>query len=122
MRRRTPFETLGILFGISHETARTYYEELLDLFCENLLGRLVYPLSEAQTKGITPPEFCKDLPDILVIWDVTGFEINSKEDVLLSRLLYSAYHHCSEWFVVFGRCHGLSSFFWDIVWWLTHNM
>lgn len=115
MRRRMPFETLGILFGISHETARTYYGEMLDLFCENLLGRLVYPLSAAETKQITPAEFSKDLPDVLVIWDATGFDINSKGNVLGSRILYSAYNHHSQCFVVFGRCKGVLSFLWDIV-------
>jgi hypothetical protein len=67
-----PYQTLGKLFGISHETASTYYEELLDLFHEELVGRLLYPLSADQTKEITPEEFEADLPDVLVIWDATG--------------------------------------------------
>lgn len=61
MRRRMPYQTLGRLFGISHETASTYYEELLDLFNEELVGRLLYPLSAEQTKEITPEEFQADL-------------------------------------------------------------
>lgn len=100
-----PYETLGRLFGISHETACTYYEELLDLFYEELVGRLLYPLSATQTKEITPEEFQADLPDVLVIFDASGFMLKSKEDVLLSRILYSAYHHQSEGLVVFGMCY-----------------
>lgn len=102
-----PYQTLGRLFGISHETASTYYEELLDLFYEELVGRLLYPLSADQTKEITPEEFEADLPDVLVIWDATGFKLKSKEDVLLSRILYSAYHHQSEGLVVFGMYYGV---------------
>ena len=101
-----PYETLGRLFGISHETASTYYEELLDLFYEELVGRLLYPLSADETKKISPEEFQADLPDVLVIWDATGFKLKSKEDVLLSRILYSAYHHQSEGLVVFGMYRG----------------
>lgn len=98
-----PYESLGILFGISHETARHYYMELVDLFCENLVGRLLYPRSAKDMKDLTPKEFADDLPDILVIWDATGFHLKSKEDVLLSKLLWSEYHHQSEAFVVFGE-------------------
>jgi hypothetical protein len=53
---------------------------------------------------ITPEDFARDLPDIQVIWDATGFKMKSKENVLLSRVLYSAYHHTSEGFAVFGKC------------------
>jgi hypothetical protein len=102
-----PYETLGRLFGISHETASTYYEELLNLFHEELVGRLLYPLSADETAKITPAEFRADLPDVLVIWDATGFKLKSKEDVLLSRILYSAYHHQSEGLVVFGTYCGV---------------
>jgi hypothetical protein len=89
MRRRIPYQTLGRLFGISHETASTYYEELLDLFYEALVGRLLCPLSADQTKEITPEEFEADLPDVLVIWDATGFKLKSKEDALKE----STYNH-----------------------------
>lgn len=98
-----PYETLGRLFGVSHETASKYYEELLELFYDDLVPRLLYPLSAAEIAEITPEEFHADLPDVLVIWDATGFKLKSKEDVLLSRVLYSAYHHQPEGLVVFGR-------------------
>ena len=104
LRRRMPYETIGILFGISHDTAHRYYGELLDLFCDYVVGRLLYPLSAQDTKDFMPDDFAKDLPDILVIWDATGFKLKSKEDVLLSKLLWSEYHRQSEAFVVFGEC------------------
>lgn len=110
-----PYQTLAILFGISHETARSYYGELLDMFCENVSGRLLYPLSAAQTKDITPEQFLADLPDILVVFDATGFKIKSKEDVLFARLLYSAYHHQSEAFVVLGTFMGGMVLFWHVI-------
>jgi len=52
-----PYQTLGRLFGISHETSSTYYEELRDLFYKELVARLLYPLSADETKKITPEEF-----------------------------------------------------------------
>jgi len=103
MRRRYPFATLSLLFGVANSTVELYYNELLLLFYEVLVPRLVYPLSKAETVRITPEDFARDLPDIQVIWDATGFKMKSKENVLLSRLLYSAYHHTSEGFAVFGK-------------------
>lgn len=107
LRRRMPFETIGILFGISHDTAHRYYRELLAAFCENVVARLLFPLSKEETVDATPEDFRRDLPDILVIWDATGFKLKSKEDVLLSKLLWSEYHHQSEAFVVFGTCKAM---------------
>lgn len=103
MRRRMPYETLSRLFGIAYGTVVNYYDEMLKLFYDHLVPRLLFPLSAAQTKDMTPDEFAKALPDILVIWDATGFKLKSKENVLLSRILYSAYHHTSEGFAVFGK-------------------
>ena len=103
MRRRFTFETLERLFGVAHGSVQNYYDEILDLFCNNLVPRLVFPLSKDEIVIMTPEDFRKDLPGILVIWDATGFKLKSKESVLLGRLLYSAYHHVPEGFAVFGK-------------------
>lgn len=104
--RRMPYETLGLLFGIDRDTVSKYYHETLKVFHKELVPRLLYPLSKEEIDVMTPPQVKEDLPGAIVIWDATGLKIKGKENVLLARLLYSAYHHSSEGFAVFGRWLG----------------
>lgn len=101
--RRIPFEGLGILFGISHTSASNYYYETVDIFHETLVPRLLHPLSGSEIDAMTPADFKEDLPGARLIFDGTGFKMKSKENVLLSRLLYSAYHKQHEGQIVFGK-------------------
>ncbi len=107
LRRGVPFEGLRIMFGVSTGTASNYYHEMLLCFHVHIVPRLLHPLSAAQIDAMTPQQVKDDLPGALLIWDATGFKLKSKENVALSRLLYSAYHHQSEAFCVFGNCRGL---------------
>ena len=101
-RRRTPWQGLRFEFGVSAQSASNYYTECLEVFHSDIVPRLVHPLSAPQIKAMTPLEFARDLPGCLVIFDLTGFAKKGKENVLLSRLLWSAYHHKSECGVLFG--------------------
>ena len=103
MRRRMPFEGLRLLFGISLGTAHNYYAETLQAFHKHLVPRLLRPLSAKEITRITPPEFAQDLPGAIFITDLTGFKCNSKKNVLLARILYSAYHHQHEKAAVFSK-------------------
>ena len=103
LRRHRPFEGLGILFGISENTANAYYKEMLNWFHADVVPRLLRPLNARELDAVTPPTYKDMLPGAMMIWDATGFPINSKENVCLSRLLYSAYHHESEMFASFGE-------------------
>ena len=64
--------------------------------------RVLDPLSAAQIDAMTPAQVQEDLHDALFVVDLTGFPCKSKENVLLSRLLWSAYHHGPEVAAVFG--------------------
>lgn len=103
MRRRVPFEGLRIYFGISAGSAHGYYEEMLRLFCSDVVPRLLRPFSAAEIDAMTPADFKADLPDAKFIVDLTAFPWKGKESVLLSRILYSAYHHRHEGGAVFGE-------------------
>jgi len=104
MRRRIPFEGLRFEFGVSIGSASKYYYECLDSFHEHVVPRLLYPLKASEIIATIPPDFAKDLPGCKVIFDLTGFKKKGKENVLLSRILYSAYHHQSEVGALFGMC------------------
>ncbi len=102
--RRVPFEGLGILFGVSNISAANYYYETVVAFHEALVPRLVHPRSGDEIDSMAPPKFREELPGARLIFDGTGFRLKSKENVLLSRILYSAYHKQHEAQVVFGKC------------------
>lgn len=103
MRRDVPFEGLGFQFGIGASTAKSYYDEMLGIFHASLVPLLLHPLRGDQIERMTPPDFARDLPGCKVIFDLTGLALKSKENVLLSRILYSAYHHRSEAGALFGN-------------------
>lgn len=110
MRRRVPFEGLRIMFGISLGTAHNYYNECLTAFHEIVMPRLLYPRSGAEIDAMTPQEIKDALPGAKIIVDLTAFPWKSKENVLLGRVLYSAYHHRHEGGAVFceyTRAHRL---------------
>ena len=52
---------------------------------------------------MTPADFKQDLPGAPLIFDGTGLEMKNKENVLLHRILFSAYHKQTEGQVVFGE-------------------
>lgn len=60
---------------------------------------------------MAPDEFKADLPGARMIIDGTGFELKSKENVLLHRVLFSAYHKKTEGQVVFGKLYLMSVFY-----------
>jgi hypothetical protein len=94
--RGIPFEGLRILFGVSFGTAVNSFNETL------VTRRLLYPRSADEIDGMTPADFKQDLPGARLIFDGTGLEMN-KENVLLHRILFSAYHKQTEGQVVFGE-------------------
>ena len=103
IRRCMPFRVLGILFGVSKSAAHNYYNEILDLIVKSALPLLVHPRSREELLAVASNKFKEDLPGALLIWDATGFRWQGRENVALSRLLYSAYHHQSEGLVLFGK-------------------
>lgn len=103
MRRRVPFEGQRIQFGTAEGTAHNYYTEMLKTFHEYVVPRLLRPFSADEINDITPQDFKDGLPGAQFIADLTSFKCKSKENVLLSRILYSAYHHQPESGAVFRK-------------------
>ena len=102
MRRRVPFEGLRLEFGVSIGSANAYYYECLSAYHTHVVPRLLYPLMAHEIDAMIPPDFAKDLPGCRVVFDLSGLAMKGKENVLLSRILWSAYHHRSEAGSVFG--------------------
>lgn len=103
IRRRTPFEGLGILFGISTGAASNYYLEVLNVFHEKLVPLLLAPIDGNTLASYVPEDIQEKLPGAKIIIDLTSFRLKSKSNAALSRILYSAYHHQPEAGAVFGE-------------------
>jgi hypothetical protein len=101
--RGIPFEGLRILFGVSFGTAVNCFNETLKAYNDHVTRRLLYPRSADEIDGMTPADFKQDLPGARLIFDGTGLEMKNKENVLLHRILFSAYHKQTEGQVVFGE-------------------
>lgn len=101
--RGDSFRRLGIEFGVSHGTANDYYNEMLNLWQDTLTQRLMFPWSRAQIEAMMPKKHKDVFPGVYVIFDATGFPFLNSENVLIHRVLYSAYHHGPEGQVVFGK-------------------
>ncbi len=81
MRRRMPFDGLRILSGVSVGTAHNYYMEMLKLFWNEVMPRLLHPRSWAEIGAMTPAQIELDLPGAKLIFDLTAFPWKSKENV-----------------------------------------
>lgn len=77
--------------------------ETLEVYNEAIAPRLLFPWSGEKIDAMAPEEFKADLPGARLIFDGTGFKLKSKENVLLHRVLFSAYHKETEGQVVFGK-------------------
>lgn len=62
MRRRVPFEGLRLFFGVSAGTAHNYFDEMRDMFWNDVMPRLLHPRSGAEIDAMTSAEIKADLP------------------------------------------------------------
>jgi hypothetical protein len=104
-----PFEGLGILFGTATSTAFNYYVEILDIFHDSLVPRLLRPFTEEEIDAVTPDEWKEKVPGAKFAVDLTAFGTKARENAVLQRLLYSPYHHQSEAGAVFGSTSSLET-------------
>lgn len=102
VRRKTHFEELGYQYGCGKETARRYYDEMVKLFVEHFVPRLVFPRPPADLMRMARPDVQRQFPDLLAILDATNWEQLKPENFLENRLSYSAYKHMTVYQVLLG--------------------
>ena len=93
VKRKTPFQELGYQYGCGKESAKRYNGELVKLFHQHLVPRLVFPRSPAELRGMTRPEVKRAFPDLVAILDATNWEQFKPENFLENRLSFSAFKH-----------------------------
>lgn len=103
MRRKTSFKELGYQYGCGRESARRYFLELMEIFCEHFVSRLVFPRPPEELCNMTRPEVRDKFPDLLAILDATNWEQLLPENFLENRLSYSAYKHMTVFQTLLGE-------------------
>jgi Helix-turn-helix of DDE superfamily endonuclease len=110
LRRKTPFEELGYQYGCGSESARRYYNELIDIFHRHFVSRLVFPRSPDELREMSREEVLNQWPDLLALLDATNWEQFKPGNFLENRLSYSAYKHMNVFQVLFGK--SIDAFLW----------
>ena len=102
VKRKTTFQELGYLFGCGKESANRYFVEMLDLFHDHLVPRLVFPRHPDELRRMTRAQVLELFPDLLAVLDATNWEQLRPQNFLENRLSYSAYKHFNAFQVLLG--------------------
>jgi hypothetical protein len=103
IRRKRSFKELGYLYGCGKASAQRYFEELRDLFCTQMVPRLVFPRSPEELLQMADEATRERFPDLLAVLDATNWEQQKPENFLLNRLSYSAYKHFVTFQALLGK-------------------
>lgn len=112
IRRKATFQELGYQYGCGRDSAIRYYDELVKIFNEHFVPRLVFPRSPAELKKMTRAEVAEVFSDLLAILDATNWEQCKPENFLFNRLSYSAYKHGNVYQVLLG----------EFLYWVTSDL
>jgi hypothetical protein len=91
LRRTLPFKELGYLYGCGKTTAKRWYGEILDLFCDVIVQNVFYPRSPDELRQMRSDLTKVRFADLLAAIDATNWPMLKPENFLLNRLTYSAY-------------------------------
>lgn len=105
VRRKSTFQELGYQYGCGKVSAKRYYAELVKIFHEHFVPRLVFPRPPAELHAMSRPEVLEMFPDVLAILDATNWEQLKPGNFLENRLSYSAYKHKNVYQVLLGELH-----------------
>lgn len=103
LRRKESFQELGYQYGCGKASAKRYFAEMVDLFYEHIVPRLVFPRPPEELLKMTRPEVKRLFPDLLAILDATNWEQLRPENFLANRLSYSAFKHFNAFQVLLGN-------------------
>lgn len=103
LRRKSSFKELGYLYGCGKATAQRYHYELVDIFSEQIVPRLVFPRPPEELLAMNSDKVKKEFPHLLALLDATNWEEQKAENFLLNRLSYSAYKHFVAFQVLLGK-------------------
>jgi hypothetical protein len=102
LRRKESFQELGYQYGCGKETARRFFDELVDIFHKHLVPRLVFPRPPEELMKMKPEAIKEAFPDVLAILDATNWEEQRPENFLANRLSYSGFKHFNAFQALLG--------------------
>ena len=109
LRRKLPFKELGYLYGCGKTSAKRWYGEILDLFCDVIVQNVFYPRSPDELRRMRSDLTKERFPDLLAAIDATMWQMLKPENFLFNRLTYSAYKNYNALQVVMCKLdqHGI---------------
>jgi len=109
LRRKLPFKELGYLYGCGKTTAKRWYGEILDLFCDVIVQNVFYPRSLEELRQMRTDLTKERFADLLAAINATMWQMLKPENFLLNRLTFSAYKHYNALQVVMRKSdqHGI---------------
>ena len=107
LRRKTPFQELAYHYGCGKETARRYFNQLVEVFHKHFVPRLVFPRSPEDLRKMSREDVFAQFPDLLAVLDATNLEQLKPRNFLENRLSYSAYKHMTVFQVLLGEYTGV---------------
>ena len=108
IRRKVPFSELGYQYGCGKETARRYFDEMVDLFNTHLVPRLIFSPTPEELKKMSRAEVLEQYSDLLAILDATNWEQLRPENFVENRLTYSAFKQFNSFQVLLGKSRSIA--------------
>ena len=103
IRRKVPLFELGYQYGCGKETARRYFDEMVDLCNTHLVPRLIFSPTAEELKKRFRQQVLDHYSDLLAILDATNWEQLKPENFVENRLTYSAFKHFNSFQVLLGK-------------------
>jgi Helix-turn-helix of DDE superfamily endonuclease len=82
IRWKRSFKEMGYLYGCGKDSARRYYDEMVDLFSKHLVPLLVFPRSPDELLAMASQTTRERFPDLLGILDATNWPQQKPENFL----------------------------------------
>ena len=98
-----PFSELGYQYGCGKETARRYFDEMVDLCNTHLVPRLIFSPTAEELKKRFRQQVLDHYSDLLAILDAKNWEQLKPENFVENRLTYSEYKHFNSFQVLLGK-------------------
>ena len=103
LRRKTPFQELGFMFGCGESTAADYFWEMVGIFYDRVVPKLLLVRKPEDLRKMSREKVQQAYPSLLYMIDATAWKQDKPENFLYNRMSWSAYKHYNCYQVLFGK-------------------
>jgi hypothetical protein len=99
-RQGFTFIVLGVLFGVSDQSAHNYCAEIHDVFSASFLPRLFYLPHVTEIDPYIPKPFKEAFPNIKIVGDGVHFPAQTPEQFSSNNLTFCIYKWGTTWQII----------------------